>query len=136
MKRSPLPRVAKSLRPLSAFQLIQGHTMNTNQSTSTFLRFIVFSTVAATAGVAMAQSAPADKCVPQMSRLEQRLYQKAGEGPDALRDFIFIRRSIYQIDMSDVQSWAGGVDATRAACLKTVDANAAAPTTAAMADLH
>jgi hypothetical protein len=107
--------------------------MNTNQSTSTFLRFIVFSTVAATAGVAMAQSAPADKCVPQMSRLEQRLYQKAGEGPDALRQFIFIRRGIYQLDMNDVQSWAGGVDATRTACLR-VDADAAAPTTAASAD--
>jgi hypothetical protein len=132
MKRSPFPRVAKSPSPLA----VQGHTMNTNQSTSTFLRLIVFSTIAATAGVAMAQSASADKCVPQMSRLEQRLYQKAGEGPDALRDFIFIRRGIFQLDMSDVERWTGGVDATRTTCLKTVDADVAAPTTAAMADLH
>jgi hypothetical protein len=84
----------------------------------------------------MAQGAAADKCAPQMSSLEHRLYQKTGEGPDALRNFIFIRRGIYQLDMIDVQGWARGVDATRAACMKTVAADPASPTVAVIADVH
>jgi len=110
--------------------------MNTNRNISNFLRLFVASSIAATASVAMAQGAQADKCAPRMTSLEQRLYQKTGEGPDALRDFIFIRRGIYQLYMIDVQSWASGVDAIRAACMKTVAADPASPTVAVIADVH
>jgi hypothetical protein len=110
--------------------------MNTDRTISSFLRLFVASSIAATASVAMAQGASADKCAPQMSSLEHRLYQKTGEGPDALRNFIFIRRGIYQLNMIDVQSWASGVDAIRATCMKTVAADPAPPTIAVIADLH
>jgi|SoiMethySBSTD1v2_1073268.scaffolds.fasta_scaffold2092394_2 hypothetical protein len=55
-------------------------------------------------------------CVPQLTRQEQRLYQKANDGTDALRQFIFIRRAILQVDTYETASWAGSVNETRAAC--------------------
>ena len=70
--------------------------------------------------VAGAQEVRVDaNCVPQMTRLEARLYQKASEGPDALRDFIWIRRGIYQLDIMETATWASGVNAAQSAC-KTI----------------
>lgn len=55
-------------------------------------------------------------CLAQMTRLESRLYAKAEEGPGALRNFIAIRRGIYQLDIRETAAWAGKVSAARAAC--------------------
>ena len=55
-------------------------------------------------------------CVPQMTRLEFRLYEKAAEGPGALRNFISIRRGIYQLDTRETADWAARVSAARSAC--------------------
>jgi hypothetical protein len=57
-------------------------------------------------------------CVPQLTNLEHRLYQMAGEGPDALRQFIWTRRGIYQLDTMDTAAWVSNVDAARSACVK------------------
>jgi hypothetical protein len=57
-------------------------------------------------------------CAPKLTRMEQRLYQKANEGPDALRRFIWIRRGILQLDIADTGAWAGEVNTARANCLK------------------
>jgi hypothetical protein len=55
--------------------------------------------LAALAGeTVMAQTVELDaNCVPQLARQQQRLYQKANDGTDALRQFIFIRRAILQV---------------------------------------
>src|SRR5436190_16036944 len=67
----------------------------------------------------MAQEARVDKdCVPQMTQLQQRLYQKAVEGPDALRSFIFIRRAILQVDTYETAVWAASLSRARASCMK------------------
>jgi len=58
-------------------------------------------------------------CAPKLARLEQRLYQKANEGADALRSFMWIRRAIFQLDIYETGTWANEVNAARAACLKT-----------------
>jgi hypothetical protein len=73
---------------------------------------------ALSSGAAMAQSASSTTCGPQLTHLQERLYQKAGEGPGALRDFIFIRRGILQLDVSETAAWAGAVSQARAACMK------------------
>jgi hypothetical protein len=107
--------------------------MNTIQIISYLLRLLVALPIAAAAITATAQSTFAEKCTPKMSGLEQRLYQKSSEGPDALRHFIFIRRGIYQLDMAQVQDWAMSVEATRSVCMKTADVTAPTATTIASA---
>jgi hypothetical protein len=73
------------------------------------------------AGAAMAQGTTLDAaCTPQMTRLLQRLYQKAEEGPGVLRDFIDIRRRILQLDIYETAVWAESVTEARAACMKKV----------------
>ena len=74
--------------------------------------------LAALAGeVVMAQTVELDaNCAPQLNRQRQRLYQKANEGINALRQFIFIRRAILQVDICETASWAEALDEARAAC--------------------
>jgi len=57
-------------------------------------------------------------CAPQLTSMEQRLYQKANEGPDALRNFIFIRRAILQVDTYETAIWAVAVSRARVSCMK------------------
>lgn len=102
--------------------------MNTNETIYSFGRLVATVAITATAGTAMAQTGPADNCAPKMSSLQQRLYNKSGEGPDALRDFILIRRGIYQLDMAEVRDWAMSVEAARATCMKTGSASGTAAT--------
>ena len=67
--------------------------------------------------VSNAQSVRLDaNCVPQMTRLESRLYEKAEEGPGVLRNFISIRRGIYELDIRETATWAARVRAARSAC--------------------
>jgi hypothetical protein len=77
--------------------------------------------LAALAGQAvMAQTVELDaNCAPQLSRQQERLYQKANDGTVALRQFIFIRRAILQADTYETASWAESLNEARAACVRT-----------------
>ncbi|MGZ5778380.1 MAG: hypothetical protein ACXWJC_08155 [Croceibacterium sp.] len=66
-------------------------------------------------------------CTPQLTGLQQRLYQRANEGPGALREFIFIRRAILQLDTYETAAWAGSVSEARATCLKKSASSEASP---------
>lgn len=67
----------------------------------------------------MAQEAGLDRdCAPKLTTMQQRLYQKASEGPDALRNFIFIRRAILQVDIYETAVWAASLSRARASCMK------------------
>jgi hypothetical protein len=78
----------------------------------------------------MARDVPLDAaCVPQLTNLEHRLYRMSGDGPDALRQFIWTRRGIYQLDAMDTAGWASNVDAARSACVKVGAATPAATAT-------
>ena len=66
---------------------------------------------------AMAQDVALDAtCAPLLTHQQQRLYEKANAGTDALRQFVFIRRAILQIDVYETATWAGSVNAARATC--------------------
>lgn len=69
----------------------------------------------------MAQEARLDSnCVPHLTHVQQRLYQKADEGSDALRNFIFIRRAILQVDTYETAIWADSLRRARSACMTNV----------------
>jgi len=68
-------------------------------------------------GVVMAQGVSVDAtCAPQVTQFEARLVQKAAQGPDALRQFIFIRRSIFTLDMREVADRVHAIEDARAGC--------------------
>ncbi len=94
-------------------------------------RGAVFALAASTAGVAMAQTATFNAdCVPQLSGVQQRLFDKSGEGPGALRDFMFIRRGILQLDVYETGAWADSIRAGGAACKAELARTQPAPETA------
>jgi len=65
----------------------------------------------------MAQTVELDaNCVPQLNRQQERLYQKANDGTDALRQFIFVRRAILQVDTYETATWAESLNEMRAVC--------------------
>ena len=70
------------------------------------------------AAAADAASSMASAC-PAPTPLQARLVAKADEGIDNLRDFVFSRRAILQVNMMDVaaslDSWRAGVDCVRQA---------------------
>jgi len=85
-----------------------------------FARYAAFVS-ALVAQPVMAQVARlAEDCTPQLTHTQQRLYQKADEGPDALRNFIFIRRAILQVDTYETAVWAASLRQARARCMKKV----------------
>ena len=59
--------------------------------------------------------------------LQQRLIDKSDQGVEALRQFVFNTRMIYQLDMQEVADW---VTAQRAAVRRCMEAKAAAEATA------
>ena len=66
---------------------------------------------------AMAQDVALDAtCAPLLTHQQRRLYEKANAGTDALRQFVFIRRAILQVDVYETATWAGSVNEARAAC--------------------
>ena len=68
-------------------------------------------------GVVMAQGVSVDAtCTPQITPLETRLVQKASQGPDALRQFIFIRRSMLTLDMREVADRVRAIEDARGTC--------------------
>jgi hypothetical protein len=91
------------------------------------MKTYVFVLAALASGAVMAQNTSSTACAPQLTHLQERLYQKAGEGPDALRDFVFIRRGILQLDVSETADWAASVSQERAACMKKSAQAQAAP---------
>jgi hypothetical protein len=40
-----------------------------------------------------------------MTPLQRRIVAKAAQGPDALRDFVYITRGVYQLDMAATAAW-------------------------------
>jgi hypothetical protein len=57
-------------------------------------------------------------CAPQLTRQQERLYQKANGGIDALRQFIFIRRAILQLDTYETATWAESLNGARRSCVQ------------------
>ena len=85
-------------------------------------------------GAVMAQTSKLDaNCAPQLNRLQQRLYQRANEGPDVLRNFMFIRRGILQLDIYDTGVWANSVHEARAVCMMKLAQAQQSPQVAAQA---
>ena len=59
------------------------------------------------------------------------IYQKAVDGAAALRDFLYIRRGILQLDVTEAADLAALVSRARAACMKKASqAEPAPPVTA------
>jgi hypothetical protein len=54
-----------------------------------------------------AVSTAAESCTPAqvMTPLQRRIVAKAAQGPDALRDFVYITRGVYQLDMASTAAW-------------------------------
>jgi hypothetical protein len=79
--------------------------------------FVVHATLALAvlsfAGSTFAQGAD---CPAAATWLQHRLLAKAGESPAALRQFIYIRRAILQIDIGETQAWADAVLAAHPEC--------------------
>ena len=76
-----------------------------------------FVLAALTVDAAMAQDVALDAtCAPLLTHEQQRLYEKANAGTDALRQFVFIRRAILQVDVHETAAWAGSVNEARAVC--------------------
>jgi hypothetical protein len=57
-------------------------------------------------------------CAPQLTPLEQRIQDRAGVGPDALRQFLWIRRDILQLDIYDTAARFEALGNARASCLE------------------
>lgn len=53
----------------------------------------------------------------QMGGLQRRLVAKASDGPDALRNFIWRTRGIYQLDMESVVAWLESERDAEVACI-------------------
>ena len=67
----------------------------------------------------MAQAVELDaNCAPQLTRQQERLYQKANDGTDVLRQFIFIRRAVLQVDTYETAMWAESLNAARGSCVQ------------------
>jgi hypothetical protein len=61
------------------------------------------------------------------TRLEQRLLDKAEQGVDSLRQYIFISRGTRQLDMMEVVAWLDARRASAAACAARADRDGASP---------
>lgn len=91
---------------------------NSPHPSLTFVRVAAFALAATAMAAAAARDVAFDaQCAPTLTRLEQRLYDRANEGTDALRRFVWIRRSSLQLDVLDTAAWAEKVRNARAACL-------------------
>jgi hypothetical protein len=67
------------------------------------------------ARAAPAAQAPAASCVP-LTHVQRRILAKSAEGVDALRRFVSITKSIYQLDMAETAEWLGAYRAKSAEC--------------------
>src|SRR5262249_38110845 len=74
------------------------------------------------AGAALALlTVPAQaKCPGPMTWLQQRVVTKHAQGTDELRRYIFITRSMYQLDMADTVAWIEERKQSEATCRAAV----------------
>ncbi|HZV91736.1 MAG TPA: hypothetical protein VFF72_00885 [Caldimonas sp.] len=85
------------------------------------MKSLAFVLAVMASGAAMAADGGAGAtCAPHLSPLRARIYQKAVDGPAVLREFLFIRRGILQLDVTETADWAAAVTRARAACMKNV----------------
>ena len=78
---------------------------------------LAFVLAALAADAVMAQDVALDAtCAPLLTQQQRRLYEKANAGTDALRQFVFIRRAILQVDVYETATWAGSLNEARAVC--------------------
>ena len=78
---------------------------------------LAFVLAALAADAVMAQDVALDAtCAPLLTHQQRRLYEKANAGTDALRQFVFIRRAILQVDVYETATWAGSLNEARAVC--------------------
>lgn len=132
---APAPLVASAARlgvlASRAASIVIGVSMNTSHfslSRASQCAALVLSVL--TGEAVLAQTVELDaNCAPQLTRQQQRLYQKANDGTDALRQFIFIRRAILQVDTYETATWAESLNEARAACAGTRSAAASAQAT-------
>jgi hypothetical protein len=74
---------------------------------------------ALTFGAAHAATVELDaSCTPQMSHMQQRLYSQGNQGGDVLRNFMYIRRQMLQLDIAETGQWVNAVNEARAGCTK------------------
>lgn len=60
---------------------------------------------------------PACAGLPALSRLEQRLFAKAGEGDESLRRYINITRGMYGYEWNEVARWVAERRSAQALCV-------------------
>jgi hypothetical protein len=78
---------------------------------------VAFGLAALAVDAVMAQDVALDAtCAPLLTHQQRRLYEKANAGTDALRQFVFIRRAILQVDVYETATWAESLNAARATC--------------------
>lgn len=52
-----------------------------------------------------------------MTGVQRRIVEKASQGVDSLRGFIFITRGIYNLDMMETVAWLDSERASQSACV-------------------
>jgi hypothetical protein len=78
---------------------------------------VAFVLTALAVDVVMAQDVALDAtCARLLTHQQRRLYEKANAGTDALRQFVFIRRAIPQVDVYETATWVGSLNEARAVC--------------------
>jgi hypothetical protein len=89
---------------------------------------LLWAALASLPAVAAPESDTTMACqLPRLTLLEQRLVAKSTQGVEALRQFVFNTRKIYQLDVIEVADWT---TARRAAIRECMAAQAAAETPA------
>ena len=79
--------------------------------------YVAFVLAAPAVDAVMAQDVALDvTCAPLLTHQQRQLYEKANAGTDALRQFVFIRRAILQVDVYETAAWAESLKAARAVC--------------------
>ena len=81
-------------------------------NTRSVLRYVATVAFSIFSYAVMAQSAPAaDACGHALSAFQKHLYTHYLEGPDSLRDFVFIGRGVHPLDVYAADAWARNVEA-------------------------
>lgn len=80
------------------------------------LPFVAHGQSVSAAGAALASTPVAHCASVPMSGFEQRVVAKAASGVDALRDYLFITRGIYNVSMEDAVAWIDRQRETRYSC--------------------
>ena len=80
------------------------------------LPFVARGQSVAAVGGALATT-PVASCAPvPMSLFQQRIVAKAANGVDALRDYLFVTRGIYNVSMEDAVAWLDRQRETQQGC--------------------